>query len=846
MAALKVVAAVPCVLLVPPPPGPGTPSRWFLLAQLLILSLGAAYLALGGRRDRRAGLLAFCLLLSASAFADGFLTHAADVAPALGPLRALAALQSAAFLPYASWAFFGDFPHATLFGAVAHLPARMRRFSAAIGAICFMANVALLVTPPPRGLWGAVLTPLLHKSPDSVFWPVVLALTAAALGYGIWNARHARVEERRRVWLLTAGVVLGSTPIVVLQLLTQLWPLAYRVITQPPLYIVAQWIVYCSLLAVPLVTAYAVHVHRALDVKLYVRRAVQYALARGTVLVVAAAPFVALAVLVYQSRDRRVAELLAGGRGAGLLAAGAAGLVVAGGRRRVLDAVDRRFFREQYDARVSLRDLVDGIRRVGDLGDLERLVAREIDRAFHPESVALLVLNARGEHLVSRDGGARPLSIGAAVAALVRERGEPVSVELDEPVGPGGLPEDDRAWLADGGFHLLVPLLDGAGSLIGLLALGAKRSELPFTAEDRALLAAVGSAIAVALERRLLAVERPSDRFAVPATECRRCGLICATQEAACARCGGAVGPATVPLLVAGKFMVEERIGSGGMGVVYRARDLSLERSVAIKTLRPMGALLGWRLRREARAMAAVTHPNLAAIYGLESWKGAPLLVVEYLSGGTLAQRIARGRLSIGETFELGAVLLDAAECIHRAGILHRDIKPSNIGFTADGVPKLLDFGLARMMDTALGGLVRPPVGAAPADAEASSTAAEGATTAAGSVLGTAEYMSPEAVVGERPDPSFDLWSIAVVLYEAFSGRPPFAGVTAQETLDLVRGAHAPDLQEVVAGCPAAVADFFRDALALERARRPSSAGAMKRRVLELRAAQLAGAELRG
>ncbi len=791
------VAAVPCVLLVPPPSGPGTPSRWFLLALLMVLSSGAAYLAVGGGRDRRAGLLAFCLLLSASAFADGFLTHAADVAPALGPLRALAALQSAAFLPYASWAFFGDFPHATLFGAVAHLPARMRRFSAAIGAICFMANVALLVTPPPRGLWGAVLTPLLHKSPDSVFWPVVLALTAAALGYGIWNARHARVEERRRVWLLTAGVVLGSTPIVVLQLLTQLWPLAYRVITQPPLYIVAQWIVYCSLLAVPLVTAYAVHVHRALDVRLYVRRAVQYALARGTVLVVAAAPFVALAVLVYQSRDRRVAELLAGGRGAGLLAAGAAGLVVAGGRRRVLDAVDRRFFREQYDARVSLRDLVDGIRRVGDLGDLERLVAREIDRAFHPESVALLVLNARGEHLVSRDGGARPLSIGAAVAALVRERGEPVSVELDEPAGLGGLPEDDRAWLADGGFHLLVPLLDGAGSLIGLLALGAKRSELPFTAEDRALLAAVGSAIAVALERRLLAVERPSDRFAAPAVECRRCGLICSTENPVCARCGGAVGPATVPLLVAGKFMVEERI-------------------------------------------------NLAAIYGLESWKGAPLLVVEYLSGGTLAQRIARGRLSIGETFELGAVLLDAAECIHRAGILHRDIKPSNIGFTADGVPKLLDFGLARMMDTALGELVRPPVGAAPAEAEASSTALEGATTAAGSVLGTPEYMSPEAVVGERPDPSFDLWSIAVVLYEAFSGRPPFAGVTAQETLDLVRGAHAPDLQEVVAGCPAAVADFFRDALALERARRPSSAGAMKRRVLELRAAQLAGAELRG
>lgn len=840
VAALKVVAAIPCVFLVPPTTGPATPSRWFLLALLVVLSSGAAYLAAGGGRDRRAGLLALCLILSASAFADGFLTRAAAAAPALAGFgRALVALQCAAFLPYATWAFFGAFPQAPPFGPVAQLATRARRLTAGIGAALFVANLVLLV-PGPRvggGSWRRVVELVGNDQPGSAFWPLVLALTALALGFGIRNARHAALEERRRVRLLIAGVVVGGAPIVALELVTQLWPLAHRVITEPPVYAVAQWIVYCPLLAVPLVTAYAVHVHHALDVRLYVRRALQYALARGTVLVLAALPFVALAFLIYEARDRRVAELLTGGRGALLLGAGVGGLVIARGRRRVLDAVDRRFFREQYDARVILRDLVDGIRRVTAVGELERLVTQEVERALHPESVALLVVNLRGEHLVSRTGAARPLPLSAGLATFARERAEPVSIDLDDSLdsGPGTLPEADRAWLADGGFHLLVPLLDGANALIGLLALGAKRSELPFSPEDRSLLAAVGSATAVALERRLLADQHTGERVASQAAgECTRCGLIAGNEEPVCARCGGPVQDAAVPRLLAGKFQVQERIGAGGMGVVYLARDLSLERPVAIKTLQPMGALLAWRLRREARAMAAVTHPNLAAIYGLESWNGTPLLVVEYLPGGTLSSRIAQGRLSLDETLELGAVLLDAADCVHRAGILHRDIKPSNIGFTAAGAAKLLDFGLARIMDTARAeGVVprRTPV----VLVAAGSTAAEAGVTATDTVLGTPEYMSPEAVAGEPPDPSFDLWSIAVVLYESLAGRPPFAGFSPKETLHLVRTGRAPDLCNLVPACPAPVTRFFRDALAPLRSGRPPNAAAMKRRLLELR-----------
>ena len=815
-----------------------TPSRWFVLAQIVASSAAAAYLALGARHDRRAAWLASSFVLGASAFGEGLVTRAAQGTPAIGVLaQTLAGVQTVAFLPYASWTFFSAFPHGIDFGPMARWFPNARRLSAVVGSVLFVVN-ALPAVVEPAEPWRSILTLCSAHTPNGLFWPVIFGLTVAALGAGIWNARRARAEEQRRVRLLTAGLVLGSVPILAVVLVIETWPPARAAILRPSAYALTQWIVYPALLSVPLTTAYAVHVHQALDVGLYLRRALQYALARYTVLAAAAAPVLVLLVLLYQNRDQRLTDLLAGRRGTALIAAAAAGVVVARTRQHVLDAVDRRFFREQYDARVILRNLAEGIRRVGHLAELEQLVTREIDRALHVETVAVLVLDASGDQLASRLAP-RPLPQNTRLAALLRERGEPLQVDLDARSGDFELPEVERAWLAEAGFRLLVPLLSTVGALIGLVGLGAKRSELPFGSEDHALLGAVGSATAVVLEQRLLGAARSGDVLAAPAAgECRTCGRVSRVEEHACSRCGGLTAEATVPLLLAGKFLLEERIGAGGMGVVYRARDLSLSRTVAIKTLRPMGGLLAGRLRREARAMAAVTHPHLAAIHGLESWSGTPLLVVEYLAGGTLASRIARGPLPLAETFELGLVLVDVAQCIHRAGILHRDIKPSNIGFTANGTPKLLDFGLARMMDSAWGGggrLVRGALGVATAGFD--DTFADGASgTATGVVLGTPQYMAPEAVAGGPPDPTCDLWSIAVVLYESLAGRPPFRGTTPQETLSLIRGGRAPNLRDLVPTCPPSVAEFFLMALEPERSRRLATTGAMKRHLLELRA----------
>ena len=177
------------------------------------------------------------------------------------------------------------------------------------------------------------------------------------------------------------------------------------------------------------------------------------------------------------------------------------------------------------------------------------------------------------------------------------------------------------------------------------MTLGHKRSELPFNADDRQLLTAVAASVALVIDRRLLADRRGRDgRSAADdqpaAQECIRCGRVHPRSAAQCRRCGGDLRDSLLPTHLVGKLAVDRRIGAGGMGVVYKGHDLTLDRVVALKTLPRLSAGEAAQLRREARAMASVVHPHLAQIYGAESWRGAPVLVLEHLPGGTLADRV--------------------------------------------------------------------------------------------------------------------------------------------------------------------------------------------------------------
>jgi eukaryotic-like serine/threonine-protein kinase len=200
-----------------------------------------------------------------------------------------------------------------------------------------------------------------------------------------------------------------------------------------------------------------------------------------------------------------------------------------------------------------------------------------------------------------------------------------------------------------------------------------------------------------------------------------------------------------------GPYEVLREIGRGGMGVVYLARDARLERDVAIKALPEELAQDPVRLERferEARTMASLNHPNLAGIHGIEEQDGAKYLVLEFVEGETLADRLDRGPLPVDEAIELAVQIAAGLEAAHEAGVIHRDLKPANIIVTPDGQAKVLDFGLARTDEgdqSSTGGLDSPTM-----------TLPQHSPTIAGAILGTAAYMSPEQARGRRVDKRSD------------------------------------------------------------------------------------------
>jgi serine/threonine protein kinase len=224
-----------------------------------------------------------------------------------------------------------------------------------------------------------------------------------------------------------------------------------------------------------------------------------------------------------------------------------------------------------------------------------------------------------------------------------------------------------------------------------------------------------------------------------------------------------------------GHYQVVCPIGKGGMGEVYRARDTKLERDVAIKVLPEEFAHLAERLarfEREAKAVAALSHPNILAIHDFGNDAGFVYAVTELLEGETLRAQLGRGQLPERKAIEYGIEIARGLAAAHDKGITHRDMKPENLFVTEDGRIKILDFGLAKT-DSAAG-------------ESDSSMPTRAAQTQAGAVLGTVGYMAPEQVRGERADARSDLFALGAIIYEMLAGRRAFQRDTAAETMSAI------------------------------------------------------------
>ncbi len=433
---------------------------------------------------------------------------------------------------------------------------------------------------------------------------------------------------------------------------------------------------------------------------------------------------------------------------------------------------------------------------------VSRTVTRTAKRGCGSPAVLLIATDTQTEAQDFRAPDARIASLprASAIVHLLETAGGPLRVNPKDKTSVFPLlPPDDVAWVVETSADVILPLPGLGSEVSGVLVVGRRFDDRIVRTVDLPFLEALGAAAGLAVARlRLLQAPDARPLEAPPAQECPVCRCVVVAGAPPDCECEVGYKETEVPKLLAGKFRLARRLGVGGMGAVYLARDLQLARDVAIKTLGRASADHLMRLRPEARTMATVTHPAAAQIYGIEFWRGRPFLIVEFLPSGTLEDRLRDGPVPPLEAVLAIARLADALATLHDKGFLHGDIKPSNIGFTSKGSPKLLDFGLARETDDAV------------------------------TAGGTLRYMSPEVLSGRLADEADDVWSLCVVLYEMVSGRYPFAAPGIDEVVDRIRRQHLVSAAGSAARSDtgSAVIGFAASMLTAPRSARPPNARA--------------------
>jgi serine/threonine-protein kinase len=270
-----------------------------------------------------------------------------------------------------------------------------------------------------------------------------------------------------------------------------------------------------------------------------------------------------------------------------------------------------------------------------------------------------------------------------------------------------------------------------------------------------------------------------------------------------------------------GPYSVTAKIGEGGMGEVYRARDTKLDRDVALKVL-PQAFTDDpdrlARFEREAKVLASLNHPNVGGIHGLEESDGVRALVLEYIDGPTLADRIAQGPIPIDEALPIAKQIAEALEAAHEASVIHRDLKPANVKLKPDGTVKVLDFGLAKAMQ---------PDASDPKMSQSPTISLTAAATQMGMVMGTAAYMSPEQARGKPVDKRADIWSFGAVLFEMLTGQKPFPGDDVSQTLARVID-RDPEWEALPLDVPPTLVLYLRRCLEKNLKQRIPDIGAMR------------------
>lgn len=789
------------------------------LATVLGYGLAAAWLMIGGARDHRARALGGLYLVVAASFALRFL----PTGPLVGPL--LAGLSVQPFMPFFFWSFAEAFPRTARSGTANRICRWGLWLSMGVGSALLAMKV--LATFKVSAVLAAAMERYYARDLDAasslgpsgvltwslLYWAPAVALLVPPSLVILVKRRLAPPAERRRATVFTFGfavvMFLAAASVLIESIVPSFFTFArvHRSVTT--------LLFFGGLLMAPFITTYAVLVDDLLDVRTALTRGARYLLARQVLVGLAAIPAVLLIAFLYTHRSETIGQALSESTGLALVGLAMAGAVLTLLRDRALRYLDARFDGTPVDWVSEAAALTTTIGNARIAAEVVNAVVLTVSRCVAVGEVQVYRMSASRTSFTAAAGGWRAITSADALFALINSDRAPVMLDGSESDLRPLLPPGDRAWCQSTGTAMLVPIVGSADHALGAIAVGAKANGDPFLRAERTFVGIIASAVALKFEGMEPAAEASEQKaHEEPALVCAACGQARAaasdSARGSC-DCGGRWSAASVPAVLAGKFTTTAYVGAGAMGIVYRAVDTTLHRTVALKALSRLSGPAAERLASEARMMAAVAHPNLATIYGVERWRRTPILVLEYLERGSLASRLHRP-MAIDEVLRLGVLLAPALGQLHDAHILHRDIKPTNIGFTRDDAPKLLDFGLASFLTAeasdAPARLQRDHSG--PSETSRTQAVRLGQVALAGTPL----YLPPEAVEGASPSPAFDLWALALVLFEAMAGRHPFAADTVAEVLDKVRRTGPLDLARFRPGCPPAVADTFRRLLA--------------------------------
>jgi len=601
---------------------------------------------------------------------------------------------------------------------------------------------------------------------------------------------------------------------VVASLITGLGPVAITFANRPATWIsdatyqIVYPVSFLAMLAIPASIVATVWKEQLFDIRVLVRRGLQYLFAKVALRTLLALPIALLVFSILLNPNRTIAQILTQGSGwLNLVLIGAIAATLRW-RRQLQMWLDRRFFREDYQQEQVLLHLIDEVRQRDSLAEIAQLVTARIDAVLHPTALHIFYRAKGDSEFVSGRSGSpsssqQDLSGQQTLAGVMDEA--PTQQHLsqqemllrmldgskairDFPSDCNELPDEERSWLENLSVRLIVPITGTGDRLVGLLLLGARMSDEPYSATDRRLLEGIAAQIGLVYENQHLrervrldadvrrdVLGRLEGQGVSLLKECPKCG---ACYDSATDRCEeeGAELMLTLPVerTLDGKYRLERALGRGGFGVVYEATDLRLQRRVAAKVM--MGSSFGdvtalRRFEREARAAARIDHRHITRVYDYGAvGSGGSYLIMELIAGRTWRAELKRsGVIAPARAAEWFRQLLEGLQFAHNMGVVHRDLKPENVMIvetTGHDELKIMDFGMAKVL--------------------AGETGVTDSLTQAGAVMGTFGYIAPEVFTGGSVDERADIFAIGVMVVETLIGERPFGGETTHEVITSV------------------------------------------------------------